>query len=342
MKDMIIGVDLAKRIFQVHGATLSGDVVYRKKLSREQFRAFLTSLPASLVVFEACGSASYWAREAQSFGHEARLIAPQYVRPFVKRQKNDAADAEAIVIAARQPEMRFVSSKSEEQQARAAVFRGRERLVRQRTELMNALRANFYEYGVVFPIGMNQTTRMTAWLAEHAASLPKLLVDECTDILALIDELTDRITAKTKLLASLASASETARRLQTMPGVGPMTALAVEAFAPNMQEFRSGRDFAAWLGLVPKQHSSGGKERLGRVSKAGQADIRRLLIIGAMSRVIGRGARNVAAQSWLGRLMHRKPKMLAAIALANKMTRQLWAMLTNNVDSHDPATRVAA
>ena len=175
MKDMIIGVDLAKRIFQVHGATPSGDVVYRKKLSREQFRAFLTSLPASLVVFEACGSASYWAREAQSFGHEARLIAPQYVRPFVKRQKNDAADAEAIVIAARQPEMRFVSPKSEEQQARAAVFRGRERLVRQRTELMNALRANFYEYGVVFPIGMNQTTRMTAWLAEHGASLPKLL-----------------------------------------------------------------------------------------------------------------------------------------------------------------------
>jgi transposase len=238
--------------------------------------------------------------------------------------------------------MRFVSPKSEEQQARAAVFRGRERLVRQRTELMNALRANFYEYGVIFPIGMNQTTRMTAWLAEHAASLPKLLVDECTDILALIDELTDRITAKTKLLASLASASETARRLQTMPGVGPMTALAVEAFAPNMQEFRSGRDFAAWLGLVPKQHSSGGKERLGRVSKAGQTDIRRLLIIGAMSRVIGRGARNVAAQSWLGRLMHRKPKMLAAIALANKMARQLWAMLTNNVDYHDPATRGAA
>lgn len=294
------------------------------------------------MVFEACGSAIYWAREAQSFGHEAKLIAPQYVRPFVKRQKNDAADAEAIVIAARQPEMRFVSPKSEEQQARAAVFRGRERLVRQRTELMNALRANFYEYGVVFPIGMNQTTRMTAWLAEHGASLPKLLVDECNDILVLIDALTDRITAKTKLSASLASASETARRLQTMPGVGPMTALTVEAFAPNMQEFRSGRDFAAWLGLVPKQHSSGGKERLGRVSKAGQTDIRRLLIIGAMSRVIGRGARNVVAQSWLGRLMHRKPKMLAAIALANKMARQLWAMLTNNVDYHDPATRVAA
>jgi transposase len=207
---------------------------------------------------------------------------------------------------------------------------------------MNALRANFYEYGVVFPADMNQTTRMTAWLAEHGASLPKLLADECTDILALIDKLTDRITAKTKLLASLASESETARRLQTMPGVGPMTALAVEAFAPNMQEFRSGRDFAAWLGLVPKQHSSGGKERLGRVSKAGQTYSRRLLIIGAMSRVIGRGARNVVAQSWLGRLIHRKPKMLAAIALANKMTRQLWAMLTNNVDYHDPAMRASA
>lgn len=236
----------------------------------------------------------------------------------------------------------FVSPKSEEQQARAAVFRGRERLVRQRTELMNALRANFYEYGVVFPIGVNQTKKMASWLDEHANCLPKLLVNECIDILALIGELTNRITAKTKLLASLASASDTARRLQTMPGVGPMTALAVEAFPPNLKEFRSGRDFAAWLGLVPKQHSSGGKERLGRVSKAGQTDIRRLLIIGAMSRVIGRGACNVAAPSWLGRLMHRKPKMLAAIALANKMARQLWAMLTKHIDYQDPDAPVAA
>lgn len=342
MKDMIIGVDLAKRVFQVHGATRSGDVLYRKKLSREQFRSFLVSLPPCLVVFEACGSASYWAREAKSFGHQAKLIAPQYVRPFVKRQKNDAADAEAIAIAARQPEMRFVSPKSEDQQARAAVFRGRERLVRQRTELMNALRANFYEYGVVFPIGMNQAHKMTSWLTEHSDTLPKIMVDECADILALIGELSSRIAAKTKLLASLAAESDTARRLQTMPGVGPMTALAVEAFAPNLNEFRSGRDFAAWLGLVPRQHTSGGKERLGRVSKAGQTDIRRLLIIGAMSRVIGRGARNIAAPSWLGRLMHRKPKMLAAIALANKMARQLWAMLTKNKDYQDPDALVAA
>lgn len=324
------------------GAAHSGDVVYRKRLSREQFRSFLVGLPPCLIVFEACGSASYWAREAQSFGHEAKLIAPQYVRPFVKRQKNDAADAEAIVIAARQPEMRFISPKSEEQQARAAVFRGRERLVRQRTELMNALRANFYEYGVVFPIGMSQTEKMASWLSEHGDTLPKILVNECSDILALIGELSDRIAAKTKLLTLLAAESDTARRLQTMPGVGPMTALAVEAFAPNLNEFRSGRDFAAWLGLVPRQHSSGGKERLGHVSKAGQTDIRRLLIIGAMSRVIGRGARNVAALSWLGRLMHRKPKMLAAIALANKMARQLWAMLTKNKDYQDPDALAAA
>lgn len=323
MKDMIVGVDLAKRIFQVHGASLSGEVIYRRKLSREQFRSFLASLPPCLVVFEACGSASYWAREAQLLGHEAKLIAPQYVRLFVKRQKNDAADAEAIVIAARQPEMRFVSPKSEEQQARAAVFRGRERLVRQRTELMNALRANFYEYDVVFPIGMKQTKKMASWLTEHSDNLPKILEDECAVILTLIDELTDRIAAKTKLLASLAAASDAARRLQTMPGVGPMTALAVEAFAPNLHEFRSGRDFAAWLGLVPRQHSSGGKERLGRVSKAGQTDIRRLLIIGAMSRVIGRGARNVAAPSWLGSgliAFHNQKMTVAARAMAERKT----------------------
>lgn len=340
MKDTMIGVDLAKRVFQLHGASMAGQVMFRKKLTRDQFRAFMAQHPACLVVFEACGSASYWAREMAALGHEAKLIAPQYVRPFVKRQKNDANDAEAIVIAARQPEMRFVVPKTADQQARAGLFRGRERLVRQRTEDVNALRSLLYEHGHVFPIGLGALGRMQALVADDRSDLPLLLREECQDLLAQIAEKSARIAARDQKLKDLAARSETARRLQTMPGVGPLTALALEAFGPDMAQFKRGRDFAAWLGLVPRQHSSGGKERLGRVSKAGQADIRRLLIIGAMSRLGWLGRRTIGPSSWLGRILARKPKMLVAIALANKMARQIWAMLTHNEDFKDPASAV--
>jgi transposase len=310
--------------------------------SRDQFRAFMAAQPSALIVFEACGSASYWAQEMEALGHDVRLIAPQYVRPFVKRQKNDAADAEAIVIAARQPEMRFVVPKTAEQQAKAVVFRGRERLVHQRTELANALRAVLYEYGHVFPVGFCHMKRIAALVEDPDCDLPALVISECQDLLAQIAEKTERIEAKTKTLKALAAETDTARRLQTMPGVGPLTALAVEAFGPDMAQFKSGRDFAAWLGLVPKQNSSGGKERLGRMTKAGQTDIRRLLIIGAMSRMNWLGQRTIVKGSWLSRMLARKPKMLVAIALANKMARQIWAMLTKNEDYKDPVLAVAA
>lgn len=336
MKDMMIGVDLAKRVFQVHGALSNGKVQFRRKLTRQQFRVFMEKQAPSLVIFEACGSASYWAREMESIGHAVKLIAPQYVRPFVKRQKNDAADAEAIVIAARQPEMRFVTPKTVEQQARAAIFRGRDRLVRQRTEDVNALRAVLYEYGFVFPAGLVHLKRIEA-LVEETWELPAIVREECLDLLAQIAEKTGRIAARDKKLKDLATQTDTARRLQTMPGVGPLTALAVEAFSPDMSQFKRGRDFAAWLGLVPRQHSSGGKARLGRISKAGQADIRRLLIIGAMTRLLGRARRKILAESWIERMLARKPKMLVAIALANKMARQIWAMLTKNEAYRDPA-----
>jgi transposase len=273
----------------------------------------------------------------ETLGHDVKLIAPQYVRPFVKRQKNDAADAEAIVIAARQPEMRFVVPKTADQQARAVMFRSRERLVHQRTELVNALRAVLYEYGHVFPTGLIHLKRIEAVLDDPACDLPALIIAEGHDLMAQIAEKTERIDAKTKELKALAAETDTARRLQTMPGVGPLTALAVEAFAPDMAQFKCGRDFAAWLGLVPRQHSSGGKERLGRISKAGQSDIRRLLIIGAMSRLNWLGRRSILEGSWLARMRARKPKILVAIALANKMARQLWAMLMKNEDYRDPA-----
>jgi len=341
MTDTMIGVDLAKRVFQVHRATTTGDVKFRRKLTREQLRRFMAEQPACVVVFEACGSASYWAREMEALGHEGRLIAPQYVRPFVKRQKNDVADAEAIVIAARQPEMRFVAPKTADQQAKAVLFLGRERLVHQRTDLVNALRAVLYEYGHVFPIGLCHLKRIAAVVDDPGCDLPDLVIAECQDLLAQIAEKTERINAKTKALKALAAETDTARRLQTIPGVGPLTALAVEAFAPDMAQFKSGRDFAAWLGLVPRQHSTGGKARLGRISKAGQTDIRRLLIIGAMTRIMGRARHKVPAENWLGRMLARKPKMLVGIALANKMARQIWAMLTKNEDYKDPALTAA-
>lgn len=342
MKDMIIGVDLAKAVFQLHGATSAGgEVLFRKKMSRVQFEMFMQDARVSLVVMEACGSANFWARRLMEMGHEVRLIAPQYVRPFVKRQKNDAADAEALVIAARQPEMRYVEPKSAEQQAQAVLFRSRERLVRQRTELVNALRAALFEFGFTLPQGVGSLQRVHALIDDPAAGPPELVVAECRDMLCQIAEKTDRINERSKEIKRLAEQTEALRRLMTMPGLGPVTAFAISAFAPEMSEFRRGRDFAAWLGLVPRQNSTGGKSRLGRVSKAGQSDIRRLLIIGAMSRLNWLGRKSIRDGSWIDRLMKRKPKMLVAIALANRMARQIWAMMTRGECYNEPAEAIA-
>ena len=336
-KDIMIGVDLAKNVFQLHAASMTGQPTFRKKLSRQSFPKFMAEQPPAVVVMEACGSAHYWAREMIRLGHEVKLIAPHYVKPFVKRQKNDAADAEAIVIAAQRPEMRFVEPKSAAQQSRAILFRARERLVHQRTELINALRAGLYEYGHVVPQGIHQIKRIEEILDGPNSDLPDLMREECRDLLEQIAEKAVRIDARTGKIKALAAEADTARRLQTIPGVGPLTALAVEAFAPPMETFRCGRDFAAWLGLVPRQFSSGGKERLGRTSKAGQSDIRRLLIIGAMSRLNWLGRKSIPEGSWLARMAARKPRMLVAIALANKMARTIWALLTKNEDYRVPA-----
>lgn len=340
-KDTMIGVDLAKSVFQLHAASMAGQPMFRKKLSRQSFGKFMAQQPPAVVVMEACGSAHYWAREMMRLGHEVKLIAPHYVKPFVKRQKNDAADAEAIVIAAQRPEMRFVEPKSEEQQSRAILFRARERLVNQRTELVNALRSCLYEYGYVVPQGIRQISRIEEILDAPNSDLPALMREECRDLLEQLRDKTLRIELRTRKIKVLAAKADTSRRLQTIPGVGPLTALAVEAFAPPMESFRSGRDFAAWLGLVPRQFSSGGKERLGRISKAGQADIRRLLIIGAMSRLNWIGRRSIPEGSWLASMMERKPRLLVAIALANKMARTIWAMLTKKEDYRVPAQAAA-
>ena len=269
--DTMIVVDLAKSVFQVHGASMVGEVRFRKKLTRPQFERFMAECAPAVVVMEACGGAHFWARRMRDLGHEVRLIAPQYVRPFVKRQKNDAADAEAIVIAAQRPEMRFVEPKAVDQQARATLFRGRERLVRQRTELINALRGVLYEHGHVFPTGARNLGRIEAFLSDADHDLHPLVHEECMDLVELIENKTARITAKTRQAEALSSQGDMTRRLKTIPGVGALTALAVETFAPPMESFKSGRDFAAWLGIAPRQDSSGGKQRLGKISKAGVA-----------------------------------------------------------------------
>ncbi len=340
--DTMIGVDLAKSVFQVHGASMNGEMRFQRKLSRQAFRTFMAQQPAAAVVMEACGSAHYWTRVLSGFGHEVRLIAPRYVRPFVKRQKNDAADAEAIVVAAQRPEMRFVEPKSEDQQSAAILYRSRQRLVRQRTETVNALRAALYEFGHVIPQGIHHVGRIRTILEVPDSDLPALMREESLAMLDQIAVLNGWIGAKTAKIKELAAATPVSKRLQTMPGVGPLVAMAVETFAPDMTSFNNGRDFAAWLGLVPRQFSSGGKERLGRITKAGQADIRQMLIIGAMSRLNWLGRKAIPESSWLARMMARKPRMLVAIALANKMARQIWAMLTKNEDYKNPMPVMAA
>jgi transposase len=300
----IIGIDMAKGVFQLHGAAADGSVVFRKKLTRAQLLPFLARQPASVVAMEACGTAHHWGREAAKLGHEVRLIAPIYVKPYVKRQKNDAADAEAIAEAASRPTMRFVAVKSEASQARAMLFRTRDLLVRQRTQTINALRGNLAAFGLVAPTGPAHLKTLQTAVENPEAALPEAVRALARLYLEQIAALEAKLDALDKQLRAAAAGDVTARRLMTMPGVGPVTALAVAVFAPPIEHFQSGRDFAAWLGLVPRQHSTGGRERLGKVSKMGQRDIRRLLITGAM-----------AVVRWAVRKGAPEGRLLVAIAL---------------------------
>jgi transposase len=342
MKEVsIVGLDLAKRVFQAHGAGADGGVVFRKKLSRSQVLAFFMGLPRCVVAMEACATAHYWAREIGKLGHEVRLLPPAYVKPFVKRQKNDAADAEAIVEAAIRPSMRFVAPKTESQQARSMIFRTRDLFVRQRTQLINAVRAHLAEHGIIAPQGIANMAALAEIIEDTHIGLELIVVEIARLYLEQIDMLSSRIDSLEKTLKTEANRSEDIVRLMSMPGLGPVTAMAIEAFAPPMTTFRKGRDFAAWLGLVPKQHSSGGKQVLGRTSKMGQRDIRRLLIIGAMTVIRWACRKAPSENSWLARMLVRKPRMLVAIALANKMARSIWAMMTKNESYRDSGLAAA-
>ena len=324
----IIGIDLAKQSFQVHGARADGSVAYRKKLSRGKVLSFVASQPRCVVAMEACGSAHYWGREIMTLGHEVRLIPPIYVKPFVKRHKNDAADAAAITEAAQRPTMHLVAVKTEAQQAQGMLFRTRDLLVRQRTQSINALRGHLAEFGVVAPQGTAQVRRLARVLEDPNAAMAEPVLELGRLLLEHIDELDEKIDGLDRKLHACARQDEETARLMTIPGVGPITALALQAFAPPMESFRRGRDFSAWIGLVPRQHTTGGKPRLGKISKMGQRDLRRLLITGAMAVVRQAIRRGQTTDPWLARMLARKPKMLVAVALANRMARIVWALKT--------------
>jgi transposase len=332
-----IGLDLAKTVFQAHGADGSGEVVFRKKLRRDQLLAFFAGQPRCLVAMEACASAHYWAREIGALGHETRLIPPAYVKPFVKRQKNDMADAEAICEAAQRPTMRFVKPKSAEAQGAAVVFRTRDLLVRQRTQLINALRGHLAEFGFIVRQGVGHVSKLIDLVADASTELPAEARPVIADSLQAIQE---KISVLDREIAARAKADPVAKRLMTIPGVGPVVATALVALAPAASTFRRGRDFAAWLGLTPKQHSSGGKERLGRTSKMGERSLRRLLILGASSAAKSAGRAGSRASPWLVGMLARKPRMLVTVALANKMARIVWALMAHGGTYRAPAAAV--
>jgi transposase len=330
-------LDLAKQVFQVHGADRNGAVVLRKKLRRDQLLAFFAELPRCVVAMEACGGAHHWGREIGRLGHEVKLIAPAYVKPFVKRQKNDMADAEAICEAAQRPTMRFVPVKSELAQASALVFRTRDLLVRQRTQLINALRGHMTEFGMVVAQGPMHVGRLIAIVEDPVSNLLEPARIILGAIIAELRALNDRVSVLDAEIVRRAKEDPVARRLMTIPGIGAITATALVALAPSAATFRRGRDFAAWLGLTPVQHSSGGKERLGRTSRMGERTLRRLLIIGASAVASWASRKGPVPGSWLASMMARKPPMLVRVALANTMARTVWALLAHGGVYRAPA-----
>jgi transposase len=337
-----IGLDLAKSVFQVHGVDVAGETVIRRQLMRRQVLPFFRKQPACLVGIEACATSHHWARELGTFGHEVRIMPANYVKPYVKRNKNDAADAEAICEAVTRPSMRFVAVKTTEQQSVLMVHRTRQLLVRQRTMLVNAIRAHMAEFGVVARVGLPQVTELLAVIAEGNDDRIPPLARTCLEGLARqLLSLEREITTTEQHIHAWHRANEVSQRLQTIPGIGPITASALAASITDPSVFRSGRELAAWIGLVPRQTSTGGKQRLGRISKAGDHYLRWLLVAGAMT-VIRHGRRtNFAKRPWLGDLVARKPTKVAAVALANKNARTAWALLANGGTYRRPAITAA-
>ncbi len=335
-----IGLDIAKNVFQVHGIDETGEVIVRRQLRRRQVLAFFGRLSPCLIGMEACATSHHWARELEKLGHEVRLMPPRYVKPYVKRNKNDAADAEAICEAVTRPTMRFVPIKTCEQQSVLMLHRTRQLFVRQRTTLINAIRAHLAEFGIVAGIGRNGVEVLLALISKGEDERIPPAARECLMALAAQLELVKRqiLEADRRVLAWHRS-SQISKRLEAIPGVGPLIATALVASIPDPHVFRSGRDLSAWIGLVPKQTSTGGKERLGSISKAGNRYLRRLLFVGALSVIKRAKQLGYTRHPWLVQLMERRSKKVAAIALANKIARIAWAMMARNESYRAPVAR---
>ncbi len=327
MSIVTIGLDLAKHAFQVHGVDETGRVVVRRKLQRDGVEAFFAALPPCLVGMEACATAHYWARRLAALGHHVRLIPPTRVKAYVQRgKKNDATDAAAIAEAVTRPHMVFVPVKSEDQQAVLMLHRTRDMLVRQRTMLINALRAHLAEFGITAAKGRGKAGELAAGLAD--AAIPALARTALRELVSQIDDCDRRIATVEKEIFSWHKTNEPSRNLATIPGIGPITASLLAATVTDPSAFKNGRQMAAWLGLVPRQNSSGGKDRLGGITKAGDRSIRRLLVIGATSVIRYARTKVPGDADWLKALLDRKPARVVTVALANKMARIAWAVLT--------------
>ncbi|AXO14554.1 IS110 family transposase [Thalassospira indica] len=343
MKVSTLGLDLAKNVFQVHGVDDEGNVTVRRQLRRQQMFSFFSELPPCLIGLEACGTSHYWARELAARGHDVRIIPPSYVKPYVRRGKNDAADAEAICEAVGRPNMRFVPVKSEDQQAALMQHKARELLIRQQNMLVNALRSHMAEMGMVAAQGRERLDRIVdVIMEEEDESLPALARASLRPLVAMLQANEAAIDDIDRAIKAAHKENEVSQRLASIPGVGVLTASAIAATVPDPSFFKSGREFAAWLGLVPRQNSSGGKERLGRISKQGNRYLRKLLVIGATSMLSVVRRKSSRQADWAKRLLERKPTRLVTIAMANKAARIAWALMTKKETYRTTAIATAA